>query len=311
MIQLLVLLFALFLRKLPPASTACFSKACGDLTVACPFWLEEAGQQPCGSPSFQLRCNGNHTPSPQALLAHSVFGKYQRAIFFLAENSSFVAVDHNLLVPTPGGCPRWWFDVSASIGLGPYTISRKNRELLVLYNCTKRPQGTPPGFLRMPCVNESFVHLGGEYGSQRELGSVPLPPACSLSVVPVLGLPYGEEYVGSMRRGFLLEWTVPSDNCPRCMASGGQCRYRNDGTGFSCNCSGAVYPDECGEFRKSIALSIYHHILGWCLIEGPNQLAVVDVADFMPLNSYTRSHNKTASQKTEVHQMDLNRAVLH
>ncbi|KAM0838190.1 hypothetical protein ACQ4PT_061138 [Festuca glaucescens] len=240
MIPLLVLLLALFLRKLPPASAACFSKACGDLTVAYPFWLEEPGQPPCGSPSFQLRCNGT-----QALLANSIFGHLQVVQVF-TENSSFVAVDQNL--PLADGCLVQWFNISQSLGLSPFVISNKNRELLVLYNCTTQHEAAPEGFLRTPCGNKSFVHLGGEYGSWHDYPG-DQPPACHLSVVPVLGFPAGGEYLGSMRQGFLLEWAVPSNNCPRCMATGGQCRYPNDGTGFSCNCSGAMYPDECGSKR--------------------------------------------------------------
>ncbi|KAM3197991.1 hypothetical protein ACQJBY_073216 [Aegilops geniculata] len=48
-----------------------------------------------------------------------------------------------------------------------------------------------------------------------------------------------------MRQGFLLEWTVPSGDCPKCEASGGQCRYASEGTGFSCNCSGVAHREKC------------------------------------------------------------------
>ncbi|VAH71758.1 unnamed protein product [Triticum turgidum subsp. durum] len=48
-----------------------------------------------------------------------------------------------------------------------------------------------------------------------------------------------------MRQGFLLEWTVPSDDCPECEASGGQCRYAGDGTGFSCGCAGVAHREKC------------------------------------------------------------------
>jgi hypothetical protein len=109
------------------------------------------------------------------------------------------------------------------------------------------------GFVPTPCGNGSsisFFRLGEGYGGHRRQGAVTVPSACRLSVVPVLEFPGGDEYVGSMKGGFLLEWTAASDNCPGCVASGGQCRYRNDGAGFSCNCSGTVYPDECGEFTK-------------------------------------------------------------
>ncbi|XP_048561467.1 LEAF RUST 10 DISEASE-RESISTANCE LOCUS RECEPTOR-LIKE PROTEIN KINASE-like 1.2 [Triticum urartu] len=183
-----------------------------------------------------------------------MLGQYQVARVF-AENSSLVAVNHNLLVPPRAGCPPWWFNISLGLGLGPYTISRKNREVLVLYNCTEQPQG----FNRTRCADGSFYRLGGGYGSHLEPGVV--PPACNLSVVPVLGFPDGDnDYVQSMRQGFLLEWTVPSDDCPECEASGGQCRYAGDGTGFSCNCSGVAHPEKCG--RRKMATGTILKIVG-------------------------------------------------
>uniref|UniRef100_A0A8R7TQL3 Wall-associated receptor kinase C-terminal domain-containing protein n=1 Tax=Triticum urartu TaxID=4572 RepID=A0A8R7TQL3_TRIUA len=235
----LLLIFASFLRPGSAADPlACSPRACGNLSIAYPFWLHEDGQPPCGSPSFQLNCNGS-----QALLSRSMFGAYQVLQVF-PKNSSFIAVDNNL--PLDNGCPKWWFNISLGVGLSPFVISSKNRELLVLDNCSK--QETPPGFNRTSCANESFYRLGGEYGSHRKLAG--LPPACRLSVVPVLGVPDGDSYVSSMRQGFLLEWTVPSDVCPKCEASGGQCRYANDGTGFSCSCDDGLRPDKCGESRK-------------------------------------------------------------
>nr|BAJ98781.1 predicted protein [Hordeum vulgare subsp. vulgare] len=232
---LLPLLCACFLRLPAPAAAACSPKKCGELNITYPFWLEEPGQPPCGSPSFQLNCN-----SSQALLSRSMFGAYQVVQVF-AENSSFLAVDNNL--PLDDGCPPWWFNISLGLGLSPFVISKRNKELLILDKCTKK-RVTPPGFTRTGCANESFYRLGGEYGGHRELRVV--PPACRLSVVPVLGFQDDDDYVLSMRQGFLLEWTVPSDDCPKCEASGGQCRYANDGTGFSCHCSGDVYPEKCG-----------------------------------------------------------------
>nr|XP_045090041.1 LEAF RUST 10 DISEASE-RESISTANCE LOCUS RECEPTOR-LIKE PROTEIN KINASE-like 1.2 [Aegilops tauschii subsp. strangulata] len=244
MIPLLLLFLASFLR-LPPLVSAqdlatCSPKTCGDLTVAYPFWLEEEGQQPCGSPSFQLNCNGS-----QALLSRSMFGAYQVLQIF-AENSSFVAVDNNL--PLDDGCPPWWFNISLGLGLSPFVISNKNRELLVLDNCTK--EATPPGFSRTGCADESFYRLGGVYGDhQREQSR--LPPSCRVAVVPVLGFADGSTYVPIMRKGFLLEWTVASGDCSKCVASGGRCSYGNDGTGFSCHCSDGVRRIECGEFGDS------------------------------------------------------------
>nr|CDM80881.1 unnamed protein product [Triticum aestivum] len=294
---MLLLIFASFLRLPSPGRTAdplpCSHRTCGDLNIAYPFWLEEDGQPPCGSPYFQLNCNGS-----QALLSRSMLGSYQVLQVF-PENSCFITVDNNL--PLDNGCPKQWFNISLGLGLSPFVISNKNRELLVLDNCSK--QVTPPGFNRTrgetarprPRSGHVGPHLGpwgpaprhglvvcgavrrrsgsdlgrrrrwragssakagalrahegsagpvGLRACHRELAG--LQPACRLSVVPVLGFPDGDGYVSSMRQGFLLEWTVRSDECPKCKESGGQCRYADDGTGFSCSCSDGVRPDKCG-----------------------------------------------------------------
>jgi hypothetical protein len=72
--------------------------------------------------------------------------------------------------------------------------------------------------------------------------------------VPFLGSPdgNGDDYIASMKNGLLVEWEAVPDDCPKCMGSGGECRYYGDtGTKFACDCSG----DKCGEFRKLKTLS--------------------------------------------------------
>ncbi|KAI5004368.1 hypothetical protein ZWY2020_031611 [Hordeum vulgare] len=288
---LLPLLCACFLRLPAPAAAACSPKKCGELNITYPFWLEEPGQPPCGSPSFQLNCN-----SSQALLSRSMFGAYQVVQVF-AENSSFLAVDNNL--PLDDGCPPWWFNISLGLGLSPFVISKRNKELLILDKCTKK-RVTPPGFTRTGCANESFYRLGGEYGGHRELRVV--PPACRLSVVPVLGFQDDDDYVLSMRQGFLLEWTVPSDDCPKCEASGGQCRYANDGTGFSCHCSGDVYPEKCGgSTRIKMIFIAVGAVLGagafflfifYVLYQRKRKKQAVASNEFMRSGSSTTSYSK-------------------
>jgi hypothetical protein len=66
-------------------------------------------------------------------------------------------------------------------------------------------------------------------------GGSSVPAGCNYSVVPVLPgteLTTLGDYAGIVRRGFLLDWTVPGD-CPACNSSGGQCRYD---AGFRCLC---------------------------------------------------------------------------
>jgi hypothetical protein len=71
-------------------------------------------------------------------------------------------------------------------------------------------------------------------------------------MVPILERPSGSRdgYVASMRSGFLLEWAGASDDCPKCVASGGQCAY-DDRLRFACNCTDGMHAEKCGEFVKS------------------------------------------------------------
>ena len=69
LLRRLILLAASLLRLSLPAGAACSPKTCGGLNLSYPFWLDEGdGNPPCGSLSFQLRCNGS-----RALLGCLIF----------------------------------------------------------------------------------------------------------------------------------------------------------------------------------------------------------------------------------------------
>ncbi|KAF0905025.1 hypothetical protein E2562_000836 [Oryza meyeriana var. granulata] len=247
---LLLLLVASFLKLPTPASSAKSSRpgcsptsSCGNLTISYPFWLEEPGRPPCGSPPFQLKCN-----SSGAFLVRSVRESY-RVVSIFTGNNSFHVVDENL--PLATGCPAMPFNISLGIWQAPFIISRANAELHFLL-CNKSLPLAPPGFRSQSCDRNSFVGLAGEYGlsSHRVQGGI--PPGCKFTVVPILERPNGSRdgYVDSMRSGFLLEWAGASDDCPKCVASGGQCTY-GEGLRFTCNCTDGIHPEKCGEFGKS------------------------------------------------------------
>ncbi|CAM0149399.1 unnamed protein product [Urochloa decumbens] len=222
-----------------PEQQACSSpKACGDLNISYPFWLEEPGRPPCGSPPFQLKCNGSG-----AFLTHSMFQAY-RVVSIFTHNNSVHVVDENL--PLATGCPAPCFNISLVMaGLGAFAVSKANSELQFLSKCNETVPEVLPGFRRLPCDNDSFVGFGGH--------RVVIPQGCLVSVVPTLPVPARDrhDYVASMRTGFLLEWTVVSGDCSKCTASGGECMYLDNGMGFSCNCpDGIHYPMICGSKRS-------------------------------------------------------------
>ncbi|KAG0536673.1 hypothetical protein BDA96_03G083900 [Sorghum bicolor] len=238
---LLLLLLASFLLPPPAASAAessgCWPKACGELNITYPFWLEEPGKPP----SFKLKCSSN-----RAFLTKSVYQAYEVLSIF-PSNKSFHVVDHNL--PLDTGCPPPTMNISL-FSPRTFVFSRANKELLFLGKCTG---GSTPanstGFHSLACDNSSFVRLGDgrEFSSDGIQGGI--PQGCLFSVVPVLGAPdgNGDGYIASMNNGFLVEWNGVPGDCPKCMASGGECSYDGDnGTKFACDCSGG----KCGEFSK-------------------------------------------------------------
>ncbi|CAO2180813.1 unnamed protein product [Urochloa humidicola] len=250
---LLVLLLASFL--LQPAATAsaaepssCWPKECNGLNITYPFWLEEPGRPPCGPPAFQLKCN-----SSGAFMVKSIYQAYQ-VISIFPENRSLHVVDANL--PLATGCPAPTFNVS--IVPPPLVFSKANKQLLFLGKCTKSWPEASTGFYSLPCDNSSFVRLadGWNFSSSYVQGGI--PPGCFFAFVPVLVAPdgNGDEYIGSMKNGFLLEWTGVPGDCPGCMASGGECVYDNTGLSFSCNCSGSLRPDKCGQNSKGVKIGI-------------------------------------------------------
>ncbi|KAI5004422.1 hypothetical protein ZWY2020_031665 [Hordeum vulgare] len=236
---------ASFLR-LPAPGAHLLAKACGDLSITYRSgWRRAPARPTCGSPSFELKCNSTHAFLSRSILQAVPGGPGLRRQLLLRRRQPQPPPQRRL--------PPRWFNISLGLGLGPYTISKKNMEVLVLYNCTDQQQAPPPGFSRTRCADGSFYRRRGVWRPQR---AGDRPPACSgLAVVPVLGFRTAR-ITSEHEAGVPAQWTVPSDDCPKCEASGGQCRYANDGTGFSCSCSGGVYPDKCDQVLDRIPLNI-------------------------------------------------------
>ncbi|KAL5228019.1 hypothetical protein ABZP36_016284 [Zizania latifolia] len=238
-------LLSLLAPALPaqPLDASCAPATCGKLTIKYPFWLR--GRQPsyCGYPTFGVTCDDPTFATPPRLN-----DSYLRVLDIHYGNSSVVAFDANMV--GSDACRATRFNMSNSLALSLLAVSRANWELLFCANCTlTRPAGSLP----LNCTRFGggawFMSLNRSYDP-----SGPAPPAetvgCRYSVVPVL--PWTElsavgDYAGLVRRGFLLEWTVPGD-CAACNASGGQCRYEAGAKAFRCFCPGGrLQPATCGE----------------------------------------------------------------
>ncbi|XP_062194759.1 LEAF RUST 10 DISEASE-RESISTANCE LOCUS RECEPTOR-LIKE PROTEIN KINASE-like 1.2 [Phragmites australis] len=231
----------LALVLLPVLATAldasCAPVACGDLSIRYPFWLR--GQQPshCGYPSFGVACDPTGATPP--ILNDS----YLRILDIHYGNSSVVAFHANLAAGDASACRATYFNTSTSLALSLLAVSRANWELILCTNCSRQP---PARSLPMNCSGSGAWFM---YLSQRHaVRGMESAAGCHFSVMPVL--PGSElraqgDYAGLVRRGFLLEWTVPGD-CAACNASGGQCRYDNGANAFRCLCpDGRLQPATC------------------------------------------------------------------
>uniref|UniRef100_K3XPZ1 Wall-associated receptor kinase galacturonan-binding domain-containing protein n=1 Tax=Setaria italica TaxID=4555 RepID=K3XPZ1_SETIT len=249
---LLLLLLASFLLPPPAASagtaqpSSCWPKTCGGLNITYPFWLEERDRPPCGPPAFQLKCN-----SSGAFMVKSVYQAY-RVVSIFAENQSLHVVDINL--PLDTGCPAPTFNVS--LVPRPLAFSKANKELLFLSKCTagSQPEDST-GFHSLPCDRSAFVRLGDGRNFSRSHIQGGIPPGCFFAFVPILEVPNGngDEYVVSLKKGFLLEWTTVPGHCPDCMESGGECVYSDTGLNFACKCSGTLLPEKCAAAAVAVA----------------------------------------------------------
>ncbi|XP_062194281.1 LEAF RUST 10 DISEASE-RESISTANCE LOCUS RECEPTOR-LIKE PROTEIN KINASE-like 2.1 [Phragmites australis] len=229
----LLLLASLLLQFHHRAHADCEPATCGKLPVRYPFWLGGSSQSSssCGHPAFQVWCDDGSVASLKGSAIHVLGIDYA--------NNSFIA-SHTKVSAVNGVC-RTDFNMSSSIALSPFTISRRNRALCFLYNCN----GTEPhgrGYVNVTsnCSTPIFAYLGGSY----YWGS---PPAiatgrCTYTYMPVLGpeapvMMSANDYTWLLKGGFVLEWEAATiGDCAACIATGGQCRYDNAAAAFACLC---------------------------------------------------------------------------
>ncbi|KAL6848220.1 hypothetical protein ACP4OV_022348 [Aristida adscensionis] len=218
-----------------------FSDACGNLTIAYPFWLAGAHSPECGFQPFQVACDGGGAAS----LKNSIW-TYQ-ILDISYPNSSFRVTNADL---SDGACDiELHVNASSDLGLAPFRISPRNQELFFIYNCDPRERRRlPPSWAPVNCAADesrsSFAWLAGAYRPDDIW--MPLPGNCTVSMMPVLGYDgaAAADYRRLMKGGFLLEYAVP--DCNDCTASGGRCRVDTSDDLFGCHCADDVYPVTCG-----------------------------------------------------------------
>ncbi|CAL4951356.1 unnamed protein product [Urochloa decumbens] len=241
------------------AATSCAPRACGNLTIAYPFWLPDdqpstsssspspAAAPPCGPSAFQVNCSGG-----VASLALSFRGAYK--ILRISYTNRTLVVSNDNVQTDAAGCPAPRIDVSASLSLAPFSASAANAQLLFLFNCTAATGGAGGGFVNVTCPGEqAVVRLDARYNTSAARA---VAGSCGYSVVPVLpvvGFPgaSARDYPKLLRGGYMLEWRAAAGDCAACNASGGRCGYDADADAFACICNdGSSRPARC-DAKKS------------------------------------------------------------
>ncbi|VAH55934.1 unnamed protein product [Triticum turgidum subsp. durum] len=233
------LLLLFLLHHVHVVDAECEPVACGNFTIKYPFWLGAPSHPPpepsCGHPAFELWCGGGNASASMRGSAIQVLSIDYGASSLVASHSRFSGrVD---------GVCRADFNMSSSLALSPFNISPSNMALCLLFDCN----GTEPGGrgyanATATCDRPIFAYLGGRYDRDT-------PPSiqtgnCTYTYLPVLGseaaVSTAANYSSLLKAGFLLDWagTGGIGDCPACVASGGQCRYRNAIGALACLCPG-------------------------------------------------------------------------
>ncbi|KAG2587114.1 hypothetical protein PVAP13_5NG103300 [Panicum virgatum] len=247
LLSALTLLLAALLHA-AAAATSCAPRACGNLTIAYPFWLPgqaSSSSAPCGPAAFQVDCRGG-----QASLANSFRGAYK--ILRVSYGNRTLVVANDNVQTNASGCPVPRIDVSASLSLAPFTASSANAQLVFLFNsnCTAGAGANggapPPGFVNVTCPGtRALVRLDPRYNTSAARA---VAGDCEYSVVPVLGSPGASagDYPELLRGGYQLEWRASAGDCAACNASGGRCGFDAEADAFACLCSdGSSRPARC------------------------------------------------------------------
>ncbi|XP_020153063.1 LEAF RUST 10 DISEASE-RESISTANCEUS RECEPTOR-LIKE PROTEIN KINASE-like 1.2 isoform X2 [Aegilops tauschii subsp. strangulata] len=243
----------------------CEPVACGNFTIKYPFWLGAPSHTPpepsCGHPAFELWCGISSTSATMRGSAIQVLSIDYAASSLVASHSRFSG--------RVNGVCRADFNMSSSLALSPFNISPTNMALCLLFDCNgTEPGGREYANATATCDRPVFAYLGGRYDRDK-------PPSirtgnCTYTYLPVLGteaaVSTAANYSNLLKAGFLLDWagTGGIGDCPACVASGGQCRYRNAIGALACLCPGGKLrgPTCAGGSKKTTRIFIILGSLG-------------------------------------------------
>ncbi|KAH0448608.1 hypothetical protein IEQ34_022408 [Dendrobium chrysotoxum] len=181
---------------------------CGKLNFTYPFRLLESKEY-CGYPGYELNCNLDDESTPLTIK----FGGEDYAVlkFFYLERV-IVVVDSYFM---KNECPLRFTNTSFNSTL--FSYSRYDSNLTVYVNCNF--PNMLPQLPEIPCLNKSYYKV--DKGPSTFLDN--FQGSCELTAAVAV---YDKEnFDGTLKGGFGLNWKDSLDWCQECMDSGGRCGY--------------------------------------------------------------------------------------
>ncbi|KAK3036553.1 hypothetical protein RJ639_030994 [Escallonia herrerae] len=202
---------------------------CGRITrIKYPFWgLNRADY--CGKPGFELECQDN-------VPLITVMSEKYVVLEINLQLQSLIVARQDLWNDT---CPAHF--VNTTIDFTLFTNAFGVRNLTLYYGCTFSI-GPIPGFLNASDCNINNTDINAFYVTRNSPIDPRLGRCNSTVIVPIFernaqALDANRTTLGlAIDGGFGLQWDA-SDECSRCLASGGECGHNRTENRFTCFCN--------------------------------------------------------------------------
>lgn len=236
-LSLVILIFTTLMirvQSVNPKFSPCLPLKCGNgPSIRYPFWIPQQQEPYCGSPQFNITCNGKN---PILKLSDD---NYIIKDINYADNSILLA--NSELFDYQNSCPTPLHNFSIS-GV-PFESGLDFAELHFFYNCSIQDESAK---IILDCASNHSYHSFALF--HPELLEKEFVDSCQATVTsPITAVDMSivkMNYTEILRKGFVLNWN--GDDCRKCVKSGGRCGSLD--SNFICICNDQVRSKKCGKF---------------------------------------------------------------
>ncbi|KAH7835661.1 hypothetical protein Vadar_028507 [Vaccinium darrowii] len=225
---------------------SCVPQNCGNQTIRYPFWIKDKQEPYCGYPGFEINCQNNSYPILQTPQNNYTIQEIQyKNQSIRLSNAAVWNLNH--------GC--WPPIGNVSLEVDKFiVVTNRSEDLFLLSNCTSS-LGEKLLEYRIRCGEESgngdrrLAMFGNDKNLEYGLES------CQTRLLVPVELQKGDvrDYLGVLRRGFLVEWKL-APNCNKCEDSGGRCGIDFATYQFSCFCTDRPHRVRCHPGKRKLKL---------------------------------------------------------